>query len=675
MTVSPGRWPGRAPGQSGLASLLAMFALTAAAQTSSPQLTDMSLEDLMNIEVTSVSKKEQKLVGAAAAVHVITPEDIRRSGLNSLPEILRLAPGLDVAKIDGNKWAISSRGFNAQFSKMMLVLVDGRTVYLPSNSGVYWDEQEMMVEDIDRIEVIRGPGASLWGANAVNGVINIITKQAADTQGVLLSTIAGDEDRTVTSARYGDRAGGRGFYRVYSNLLRRGDLPRDGDNQRHSDWTMLRGGFRSDWKLSAKDTLTVQGDLYRETAGLGFRVPILTPPYADVFDGKEETAGGNLVANWRHQRSDRSIFSLKGYFDHAAKETRVLLEDRSTLDADFQHLWSGLPRHEIVWGMGFRYNVTSFRNSATLAFLPERRTQRLASGFVQDEIRLIPETLSVIVGSKLEHNDFTGAEVQPSVRFVWMPNPRTALWGAVSRAVRTPSYFDEGAELALASFPGEQGLATLLQLFGSEQGRSETLRAHELGYRSQLSGRIAIDWTGFYNVYHDLQTWEPREPFTSSEPLPFHLVLPLVISNGMRGESLGFEMAATWDITPRWRATSAYALLHMQLHLDAASGDFVSESAERKSPRHQAQLRSELDLSRRLQFDASVYYVGPLPALAVPAYTRLDARLGWRPLVPLEISVGGQNLQGGLHLEYISEGPFAPSRVGRSFYGRATWRF
>ena len=635
----------------------------------------MSLEDLLNIKVTSVSKREEKLIGAPAAVYVITQEDIRRSGLNSLPEVLRLAPGLDIAKVDGNKWAISSRGFNAQFSKMMLVLIDGRSVYLPSNSGVYWDEQETMIEDIERIEVIRGPGATLWGANAVNGVINIITKPAEQTQGVLVSTTVGDEDHSLTSARYGGQAGQRGFYRAYSTYNRRGDLPRSADRYRHDDWTMLRGGFRSDWTLTEQDSLTVQGDIYKERAGLGFKLPTLTPPFQDIFDGDEDTSGGNVVAKWRHQRYETSVFTLKGYVDHAEKDAATLLEDRTSFDADFQHVWKPLPRHEIVWGGGLRYNVTSFRNSPTVTFLPERRDESLVSGFAQYEFQVVPSTLAVIVGTKLERNDFTGAEVQPSVRFVWMPTPDTALWGAISRAVRTPSYFDEGAELRLAAFPGEQGLPTLLQLFGSEEGLPEALRAHEVGYRRQWTDRLSMDWAGFYNVYHRLQTWEPAQPYTSNEPQPFHLVLPLIVSNRMRGESVGVEVSATLDLTSRWRIASSYSWLHLQLHLEPGSGDFTSESAERKSPKHQVQMRSEVDLSRKVQFDTSVYYVGALPALAVPAYTRIDARLGWRPLRQLELSIGGQNLQGGLRTEYIPEGPFAPSRIGRSFYTRATWRF
>ena len=657
------------------AALLAIAALAASAQQAPRELTEASLEELMNIEVTSVSKREQRLIGAPAAIFVITQEDIRRSGLSSLPEILRLAPGLDVAKIDGNKWAVSSRGFNAQFSKMILVLIDGRSVYLPSNSGVYWDEQETMIEDIDRIEVIRGPGATLWGANAVNGVINIITKSSGDTLGALLSVSGGNEDRSVNAARYGGRIGERGSYRIFSMYSHRQDLPRDGDRERSAPWVMKRAGFRTDWSLSDKDDLTVQGDVFDETSGLGLKIPILTPPFQEVRDHPEDTAGGNLLVNWRHRYSEESVLAIKSYFDHAEKNTLLLDEHRSTFDLDLQHYWSPVPRHEIVWGAGFRHNRTKFRNTPVVAFLPERRGESLYNVFLQDEIHVVPDRFSVTLGSKFEHNAFTGMEVQPGVRLAWTPNPQTGVWAAVSRAVRTPSYFDEGTELGLATFPSDQGIPAYLRLFGSEMGVAEILRAHEAGYRSQLGRRLSIDLAGFYNVYHHLKTWEPREPFVTANPEPLHLVIPLILANRMNGESFGLEVTGHLDITERWRVISSYSWLSLRLHLDPSSGDFVNEAIEGQSPQHQIQLRSEVDLGDRLQFDTSVYHISKLPALSVEAYTRIDARLGWRPARQLEISIGGRDLQGGLHREYISEGPFSPSRVGRSFYGKVTWQF
>jgi iron complex outermembrane receptor protein len=328
----------------------------------------------------------------------------------------------------------------------------------------------------------------------------------------------------------------------------------------------------------------------------------------------------------------------------------------------------------MVWGGGTRHRSSSFRNSATLAFQPVHRSEQLYNAFVQHEVRLAPDRLSIILGSKFEHNAFTGFEVQPSARLLWIPSLHTSVWAAVSRAVRTPSYFELGAELALAVFPGDENVPNLLKVFGSPQVSAEALRAYEAGYRAQWGTHFSIDAAGFYNVYHHLRTWEPALPFVSGNPQP-HMVLPLLIDSRMRGESAGAEATMTIDLTRRWRVSSAYSWLSLHLHLEPDSHDFTYEAAEGESPQHQVQFRSDLDLGRSLDLNTSVYRISRLPALSVPAYTRIDARLGWRPRPAVEVSVGGRNLQGGLHLEYISEGPYSASRVGRSFYARVLRRF
>jgi iron complex outermembrane receptor protein len=660
-----------------LIPMLSACAGTIEAQTQSRDLTEVSLEDLMNIEVTPVSKSERRLISAPAAIFVITQEDVRRSGLSSLPEILRMAPGLDVAQIDGNKWAVSSRGFNAQFSTKLLVLVDGRPVYNPSNSGVYWEELPAMTEDIDRIEIIRGPGATLWGANAVNGVINIITKPSADTQGGLLSIRAGSDDHTVNSVRYGGRAGKLGAYRVYGTYFRRADLIGLGSrDDKDRDWITIRAGFRADLTLSDRDSLMVEGDLFRETSGLTAKTPSLLPPYSVLFSAQETTSAGSILALWNHRKSASSLFTVRAYADRELKDQeRLLDEHRTNLDLDFQHTWKFSDRHEIVWGAGIRHNGTSFRNSPTVSFLPATPSQQLYSAFAQDEIRLIPDRFSIVLGSKIEHNIFTGVEVQPSVRFLWIPAIRSALWAAVSRAVRTPSYFDGGSDLSLAAFPVSGELPGNLRLFGSSSLSAETLRAHEAGYRRQIGKWLSLDWTAFYNVYGKLISYEPRPSYISGDPQPPHLVIPLVADNRMHGESQGAEATATWSPVPRWRVRAGYSWLSLQLHLNPSSGDTTHEAQEGQSPRHQLQIRSELDVAKQIQFDAAMYSVSALPALNVPAYTRVDARMGWRPSPRFELSTGGRNLQEGKHLEYVSEGPFAPSRIGRGFYARGMWSF
>jgi iron complex outermembrane receptor protein len=635
-------------------------------------LGQMNIEELMNIHVTSVSKKQEKLAESPAAIYVITQEEIRRSGLTSIPEILRMVPGLDIAQVQSNQWAVSARGFNAQFSNKLLVLLDGRSVYLPSDAGVAWDQQDTLLEDIDRIEVIRGPGAAMWGANAVNGVINIITKSASDTQGGLITATTGDRDRAVQGIRYGGRIAKLGSYRVYSKYSRRRTLT-ESDDDPNADWAVIRSGFRTDWRLSGRDSLTIQGDLFRSTAGIDLTLPLLTSPFLQSNETTERASGGNLLANWSHRTSDRSVVTVKAYFDHMEKSSLLLGEKYNTFDLDFQHTLTLSPRHEIVWGLGYRRNASAFRSSPTLSFKDSEIS--LYSAFVQDEVHLVPEQLSIILGSRIERNEFIGTEAQPTARLLWTPNARHAVWTAVSRAVRTPSYFEVGSTLNLQAFPGDNGIANLLTMNGSPQAAAEVLLAYEVGYRAQLGDRLSFDWTGFYNSYHHLSTYEPATPFLASAPAPLHLVMPFYSDNRMRGESQGVEIAGTWDVAKFWRIRSSYSWLNLQLHLDQSSRNLIRDAVEGQSPQHQAQFRSELDLSHKLQFDTSLYYVGSLPTLSVPAYARVDARLGWRPRAPLEISAVGQNLQGGKHVEYVSEGPFGVSRIGPSVYAKVTWQF
>jgi iron complex outermembrane receptor protein len=449
-------------------------------------------------------------------------------------------------------------------------------------------------------------------------------------------------------------------------------MPEDPDDQPNGDWAGIRAGFRTDWKLSERDALTVEGDLLRATSGIDADVPALTAPFKRHLEVKDETSGGNLVLNWRHRSSDQSVFTVTAYFDHTRKNWTIDEHDNRA-NLEFQHTWIPAERHEVVWGLGFRYDSGTFQNSPLLSFRNQHGTQY--SAFLQDEIRLAPNKVFLIAGTKFEHNPFTGLEVQPSLRLLWTPSSRASTWLAVSRAVRTPSYFELGADLSLAAFPTESGLPAIAKLFGSPNERSETLRAHEAGYRTQLGKRFSVDWAGFYNVYGRLSTSEPAGPFVTANPPPFHLIIPNIAGNRMRGESVGTETAATLDVTKRWRINAAYSWLSLQLHLDPGSGDTRNEKLEGQSPEHKFQVRSKLDLTQYLQFDASTFYVGALPASAVPAYTRLDARLGWRPRSAFELSIGGQNLQGGQHLEFISEGPFAPARIGRSLYLNATFQF
>jgi len=639
-------------------------------------LADLSIEELMNEPVTSVSKKDTKLTDSAAAIFVISQEDIRRSGSTSIPELLRMVPGLNVARIDANKWGVSGRGFNGRWANKLLVLIDGRSVYTPLYSGVYWDVQDLVLEDIERIEVIRGPGATMWGANAVNGVINIITKNAEDTQGGLVSAVTGGEDRGIGSVRYGGTLGRDAHYRVYGKSFTRDNLEDASGAPTFDHWNQSRGGFRSDWKLSDHNSLTVQGDIYAGVSrNLAKGLVSLMPPRTASYNDLNELAGGNLLARWNHAFSSRSDIAVQFYYDQASRNSSGLSESRTTLDLDFQHHWTLSKRHDLVWGMGFRDSDDETKGSLVISYQPESFDINLFNIFAQDEITLAPDRLHLTLGAKLDHNSFTGYELQPTGRLLWTPNSRHSLWGSVSRAVSLPSRTTTGMRLNIAAFPGSRGSFNLLALVGNPQSKAEELLAHELGYRIQPSKRLFVDVATFYNQYDRLITLEPAVPFFEQTPAPAHLVIPLRFDNKIRGEAYGTELAATFHPNSRWKVSGSYSWLKMQLHRELSSGDTTAENQEGDSPAYQWGLRSQLTLPRNLELDTAWYFVSKLRHQNVPSYHRVDARLGWRLSEGLDLSVGIQNGLDPRHAEFGSgDGSFA-SQVKRTAYARFTWRF
>jgi iron complex outermembrane recepter protein len=639
-------------------------------------LADMSIEELMNESVTSVSKKETKFAQSAAAIFVINQEDIRRSGLTSIPELLRMVPGINVARIDANKWAVSARGFNGRWSGKMQVLIDGRSVYTPFFSGVYWDVQDLILEDVDRIEVIRGPGATLWGSNAVNGVINIITKRAEDTQGSLVSVVSGGEDRGIGSARYGGKLGHGGHYRVYAKYFNRDNLVDSSGRQASDGWDQLHGGFRTDWKLSDKDSLTVQGDIYTGDVGTqAERMVSLAPPRIANYADETGLSGGNVLARWSHAFSPRSDIAVQTYYDGSTRSGSVLPEYRTVLDFDFQHHLALGKRHDVVWGLGIRDSDDRTVGSLGVSFQPANYDLTLFNLFAQDQIALVQDRLHLTLGTKLEDNSFTGTEVQPNGRLLWTPNDRHSVWAAVSRAVRLPSRADTGLRVNIAAFPGKGGSLNVLSLFGNPDFRSEGLVAHELGYRIQPSKRLFVDAATFYNRYDRLSTVEPAVPFFETNPSPPHLVIPLRFDNKMRGKSYGTEVAANFNVTSRWKLSSSYTWLKIQLNPDSSSKDSTARGGEGDSPSHQWVVRSQLTLPRNLEFDTTWYFVSKLTNQNVPAYNRADARLGWRLTEGLDFSLGIQNGLDPRHAEFGSGEGIIASQAKRTAYGRFTWRF
>jgi iron complex outermembrane recepter protein len=632
--------------------------------------TQLTLEELANYPVTSVSKSEEKLSTAAAAIHVITQDDIRRSGVTSIPEALRLAPGIQVARVDTHTWGITARGFNDVFANKLLVLQDGRSVYTPLFSGVYWEAQDTLLEDIDRIEVIRGPGATLWGANAVNGVINIITKSAKDTQGVLVTGGTGTEENIFGGVRYGGKIGDHAHYRVYGKYFSRDDsvLPGGGDANDH--WQMSRGGFRIDWDATEINHVTFQGDLYGGTAKQTNIRLRPAPPFTSFDDAAQlDLSGGNLLARWTHPFGAESEFMLQTYYDRTFRDANVFEEDRQTWDIEAQQRLALFERHDVLIGIGYRLMADRTDGSFDVSLDPEDRTTDLFSAFLQDKITLINDQLWLTLGSKFEHNDYTGFEVQPSGRITCLPHEHHTLWASVARAVRTPSRAESDIRLNQPS-----GVSPLLitSIFGSTDYGSEELIAYELGYRVQPDERISFDVALFYNDYDDLRSIELRGLQPGPPP---HIAL--VADNRLKGITYGGELAANLQLARWWRLRAAYSYLQMDLKTKNGSTDTNSVSEiEGSSPEHQVSLISSIELRDSFSLDLWARYVDRLSARGIDSYFTVDARLAWRPTRNLELSVVGQNLLDNRHPEFRAGlVPVQRTEVERSVYGKITWRF
>jgi len=602
----------------------------------------LSLEQLMDVEVTSVSRRPEKLSTTASAIQIITGDDIRRSGTSSIPEALRLAPNLQVAQVSSSQWAVSARGFNNTLANKLLVLVDGRTIYTPLYAGVFWDVQNLPLDAVDRIEVVSGPGGTLWGANAVNGVINIITKHAKDTQGLLVEGGAGSELHGFGAVRYGGQSSSGLAYRLYGHAFGRGSTVRaDGSDPRDS-WGMGQGGVRLDWDGGKADAFSVQSDYYDGR------------PDADGR-GRTVARGGNALGRWTRTLSEGSDLQLQVYYDRSWRDFGIgLTEDLTTYDLDGQHRFQLGRRQEVIWGLAARLMVDDTESDTSLAFLPANKTLQLYSGFVQDEIALSGDRLRLSLGSKFEHNSYTGFEVQPSVRLAWAPASHHTVWGAVSRAVRTPSRIDRDFFLfAAPSVP----------ILAGGDIQSEKVIAYELGWRAQARPRLSLSVSTFYNDYDDLRTVEPGPPPAG---------IPFSLGNGLRGHAYGVELATVYHVSDRMRLHGGYTFLKKKLSLKPGSADPNGGRGEGNDPEHQFLIQSSADLPGRLELDAVFRFVDALPDPRVPSYAELDLRLGWKATEHLDLAVVGQNLLHGEHIEFNS----SPSarEVQRGVYGRITWR-
>lgn len=651
--------------------LLAEHAVSAQQPAAPPpqqprDLTQLSLDELANLEVTSVARRAEPLSETPAAIHVITRDDIVYSGATSLAETLRLAPGVQLAQVDSNKWAVGIRGFTSRLARAQLVLIDGRSVYNPLFAGTYWEAQDALLEDVERVEVVRGPGGTLWGSNAVNGVVNVITRSAQQTQGGFATVGAGNEERGFASARYGGPLGDNGAYRVYGKYFDR-DGGFHGDGDEFDDWHMGQGGFRTDFELRSDSRLSVQGDAYRGEAGQRTTFAAYQPPFRRTVTEPAPLWGGNLMGRWSRAK-DRSTLGLTAYYDRSHRQEPHFRETRDSFDLEVLH-GAGLGgRHQLNWGLGLRASIGDSSGVETVAFVPPRKTDKLATAFVQDEIALAGRALHLTVGTKLEHNDYSGVEWQPSLRLLWKMAARHGAWAAVTRAVRTPSRVEHDLALTAAA----SATAPLFsRVSGNKAFRSEEVIAFEAGYRAQPGDRVLLDLTAFRNRYRDLLGIVAGPPFTEAG----RQIVPFVLGNTLEGSGSGVEASADFRATQRLSLHLDYTYLSLDLASKLGSTDTTSAaSTEGSSPRHRVSCRSVVNLPRRVDLSAVLRWVDELRSQQVPSYTELGVRLAWRAGARLELAAVGQNLLRPHHLEFGGNRP-APVEAERSLYGQLLWRW
>jgi iron complex outermembrane receptor protein len=633
----------------------------------------LSLEELSQIEVTTPSKTPVQVFKTPAAVYVITEEDIRRSGVTSIPEALRLAPGVEVARIDSNKWSVGIRGFGSRLNRSVLVLIDGRSVYSTLIAGTYWEVQNVMLEDVDRVEVIRGPGGTIWGPNAVNGVINIITKSAKDTNGMVASAGGGNVEQGFANFRYGGGNGKDFNFRIYGMGFSDGP-EHHSDGRNFDDWGEAQGGFRLDWTPN-RDAFTLQGDIYDEKAGEGEQATTYSQPYSQTVYANALLSGGNIMGRWERAFSDSNDLQVQAYYDRTNRDEPNFAESRNTFDVDFLQRLK-FRRQEFSWGVGAQVIPIEGRVVVSgLTFLPNNRTDFLVSGFLQDQIALVQDRLSLTLGTKLLRTNFTsGVTPEPSARLLWTIDPKRSVWAAVTHAVRTPSDAEENFSLLGFVATTADGTPYFARFNPNKGFAPEQLNGYELGFRRLFGKNVAVDMTGFYNHYHDLFSEELTGPtFLETDPAPAHFLLPAQFGNGLRGYTKGVELAPEWRPASFWRLRGTYSFLDMDIGRSPGSRDVGSfPGIIGSSPRHQGTVQSDFDIGKKFQLDLDWRYVSSLPALMVPAYSTADARLGWRFNGQFEVSIVGRNLFQPSHFEYGGDpGPLVG--IERSAYAKITW--
>jgi len=630
----------------------------------SRDLTRLSLAELSNIEVTTVSRRPEKLGSAAAAVFVITREDIRRLGITSLAEALRLAPGVQVSRINSNQWSVGIRGFASGLSRALLVLVDGRSTYTTLFAGTYWDVLDTLLEDVDRIEVIRGPGGTLWGANAVNGVVNIITRSASETRGGYLEAV-GNGKHGILGARWGGDAG-EATFRLYGKTADHGTFYHP-DGHDYDAWHTAQGGFRADVDASARDRLTLQGDIYQGRIGERTLVTSYEPPYGQTVDFGAPVSGGNLLARWDRAWSGDDALTVQAYYDRTLRTEAVFHDARSTIDLDVQYRFRA-DGHEVVTGLDARSSTGDTTGIPAVVFTPERKTDRIFSVFAQDTISISGDRLRLTLGAKVEHNDYSGTEVQPHLSLMANLDETQNAWAAVSRSVRAPSRVDTELSITQYAAPGP----VYIRLTGDESFKAEEIVAYELGYRLRPVEALSFDLSLFYNRYDDLESFE-RGAIGAAPPTP-GLVLPVRYANMLEGSGVGAELVVSAQAAKSVRIQASYSRLDLDLRAKPGSTDVGTPAyTEGSSPRELLTFRVSVDLPARVTFDAFLRGAGPLPAQQVPGYVTLDARLAWAAPRLVEVALVGRSLLQDHHVEFAG-GPSA-TEVPRSVFGEVKLRW
>ncbi|WP_373081721.1 TonB-dependent receptor plug domain-containing protein [Zhongshania sp.] len=609
----------------------------------------LSLEELLDIDVSLGVRRGESLRDSSAAVYVLTRDSIERSGATSIPELLRLVPGVEVTRFGSAKWGVGIRGFNGGiFTNRLLILVDGRSLFSPAKVGMFWDTLDTLIGDIERIEVVRGPGASLWGANAFNGVINIVTRHSADTQGGTLEVGAGNEEEWFTGYRYGVKLGNDKYLRAHIKAFQRDAASRPNGLDNRDDWHSAQAGLRYDQGAAESGAFSLQLNAYEGTEGEELLLPDEnSATLQNLFFTKAEFSGLNVMAHWQHQQNDRSHYSLKFYADHSERTDSLFKLTVDSYDADFQQSYRVDSRQRIVWGLGYRYTEDKLPEQY-IRYTREQRHYDVASGFLQYELSPF-EQWRFIAGSKLEENDFSGSEFQPTARAIWSYSELGSTWLAVSQAKRTPSRTEHDVRIDF-DYVAPQ---VQLQIQGSESFHSETLRAYEFGWRHQFRRGLSLDLALFFNEYEGLRTLEPGAPEPNSAPPPA-FVVPVVASNGAAARSWGGELVLSAALTPQWQAELQYS--NVQIDIDAErSGDPNATKAEGESPQHRLTLRSNWDLAGGWAINTALRYVDEVEGQNIDEYTELDVHLNKRFAENITLSLVGQNLLDSTHEEYVDK--------------------